>query len=145
MWSFFVSKIRYKKVYKANDAFLYLLDRLSEKDDGAGGDIAGWGKDEAMEKWSEYVHDADGNLRTKYRVIVETGGVFRDPDGVRRAYTLREMMAYSIYNSESQVKGNLIWDPVCTPWWKPLRYRITSWIRQSTTLSCFPTKPLNSG
>ncbi len=102
------------KVYKANDAFLYLLNRLSESDNGAGGDIAGWNKDEAMEKWSEYVHDANGNLRTKYRVIVETGGVFRDPDGVRRAYTLREMMAYSIYNSESQVKGNLIWDQAST-------------------------------
>ena len=38
------------KVYKANDAFLYLLNRLSERDDGAGGDIAGWSKDEAMER-----------------------------------------------------------------------------------------------
>lgn len=112
------------KVYKANDAFLYLLNRLSEKDDGAGGDIAGWSKDEAMEKWSEYVHDADGNLRTKYRVIVETGGVFRDPDGVRRAYTLREMMAYSIYNNESQVKGNLIWDQAST------MVNMARWMRQ---------------
>ena len=112
------------KVYKANDAFLYLLNRLSESDNGAGGDIAGWSKDEAMEKWSEYVHDANGNLRTKYRVIVETGGVFRDPDGVRRAYTLREMMAYSIYNSESQVKGNLIWDQAST------MVNMARWMRQ---------------
>ena len=39
-----------------------------------------------MKRWSEYVHDADGNLRTKYRVIVETGGIFRDSDGDRRDY-----------------------------------------------------------
>ena len=102
------------KVYKANDAFLYLLGRLSERDDGAGGDIAGWSKDEALERWSEYVYDADGNLRTKYRIIVETGGVFRDPDGVRRAYTLREMMAYTLYNNESGAKGSLIYDQMST-------------------------------
>ncbi|WP_251317868.1 hypothetical protein [Flintibacter muris] len=112
------------KVYKANDAFLYLLGRLSEQDNQSGGDVAGWSKDEAMERWSEYIHDADGNLRTKYRVIVETGGVFRDPDGVRRAYTLREMMAYSIYNSESQVKGNLIWDQAST------MVNMARWMRQ---------------
>lgn len=113
------------KVYKANDAFLYLLSRLSERDDGAGGDVAGWSKDEAMEKWSEYVHDADGNLRTKYRVIVETGGIFRDPDGHRRAYTLREMMAYSLYNSESQARGNLIWDQAST------MVNMARWMRQA--------------
>ena len=112
------------KVYKANDAFLYLLGRLSERDNQSGGDVAGWSKDEAMEHWSEYIHDANGNLRTKYRVIVETGGVFRDPDGVRRAYTLREMMAYSIYNSESQVKGNLIWDQAST------MVNMARWMRQ---------------
>ena len=56
------------KVYKANNAFLYLLNRLSSNE-GSGG----WSEDEAMERWSEYVHDADGNLRTKYRIIVETG------------------------------------------------------------------------
>ena len=124
------------KVYKANDAFLYLLNRLSETDDGAGGDIAGWSKDEAMERWSEYVHDADGNLRTKYRVIVETGGVFRDPDGVRRAYTLREMMAYTIYNNESQVKGNLIWDQAST------MVNMARWMRQGKDQQ-FLEYPLN--
>ena len=74
------------KVYKANDAFLYLLNRLSERDGGTGGDIPDWSEDEAMKRWSEYVHDADGNLRTKYRVIVETGCIFRDSDGDRRDY-----------------------------------------------------------
>ena len=29
-----------------------------------------------------------------------TGGIFRDPDGGGRALTLRDMMAYSIYNNE---------------------------------------------
>ena len=33
------------KVYKANDAFLYLLGRLTETDDGSGVTIAGWSKD----------------------------------------------------------------------------------------------------
>ena len=124
------------KVYKANDAFLYLLGRLSEQDNQSGGDVAGWSKDEAMERWSEYIHDADGNLRTKYRVIVETGGVFRDPDGVRRAYTLREMMAYSIYNSESQVKGNLIWDQAST------MVNMARWMRQGKD-NQFLEYPLN--
>ena len=124
------------KVYKANDAFLYLLGRLSETDNGAGGDVTGWSKDEAMERWSEYVHDADGNLRTKYRVIVETGGVFRDPDGVRRAYTLREMMAYTIYNNESQVKGNLIWDQAST------MVNMARWMRQGKDQQ-FLEYPLN--
>ena len=124
------------KVYKANDAFLYLLGRLSETDNGAGGDVTGWSKDEAMERWSEYVHDADGNLRTKYRVIVETGGVFRDPDGVRRAYTLREMMAYTIYNNESQVKGNLIWDQAFT------MVNMARWMRQGKDQQ-FLEYPLN--
>jgi len=93
------------KVYKANDAFLYLLNCLSSTDSGNG-----WSADEAMTRWSEYVHDADGNLRTKYRIIVETGLVVKDPDGHRRAYTLREAMAYTLYNNESESRYNLIWD-----------------------------------
>ena len=97
------------KVYKANDAFLYLLKCLSSTDSSDG-----WSADEAMEKWSEYVHDADGNLRTKYRIIVETGSVFNDPDGYLRAYTLREMMAYTLYNHEPQERYNLIWDQAST-------------------------------
>ena len=124
------------KVYKANDAFLYLLNRLSEGDDGAGGDIAGWSKDEAMERWSEYVHDADGNLRTKYRVIVETGGIFRDPDGVRRAYTLREMMAYTLYNNEGGAKGSLIYDQMST------MVNMARWMRQAKDAQ-FLEYPLN--
>ncbi len=112
------------KVYKANDAFLYLLNRLSEKDDGAGGDIAGWSKDEAMEKWSEYVHDADGNLRTKYRIIVETGAIIRDPDGGRRAFTLRDMMAYSLYNNEGSGNYTLIHDQMST------MVNMARWMRQ---------------
>ena len=43
------------KVYKANDAFIYLLGRLSEK----GGAGSGWSKDEAIDKWSEYIHDKE--------------------------------------------------------------------------------------
>ena len=95
------------QVYKANDAFLYLLGRLTETDNGSGGSNPGWSKDEAMEKWSEYVKDRDGNLRTKYRIIVETGIILRDPDGGRRAYTLRDMMAYSLYNNEASERYNL--------------------------------------
>ena len=113
------------KVYKANDAFLYLLNRLSERDDGAGGDIAGWSKDEAMERWSEYVHDADGNLRTKYRIIVETGAIIRDPDGGRRAFTLRDMMAYSIYNNEGSGQYTLIHDQSST------MVNMAQWMRQA--------------
>lgn len=74
---------------------MYLLGRLSSNESNSG-----WSADEAMDRWSEYVHDTDGNLRTKYRVIVETGGIFIDPDSHCRAYTLREAMAYSLYNSE---------------------------------------------
>lgn len=98
------------KVYKANDAFLYLLKRLSSNESNDG-----WDADTAMENWSEYVHDADGNLRTKYRIIVETGGVFKDPDGMRRAYTLREMMAYSLFNNENRGKDDLQSQP-CPAW-----------------------------
>jgi len=65
------------KIYRANDAFLYLLNRLSSSETSSG-----WTADEAMTNWSSYVHDADGNLRTKYRVIVETGGIFKNPDGL---------------------------------------------------------------
>ena len=97
------------KVYKANDAFLYLLNCLSASDTSGG-----WSADEAMERWSEYVNDADGNLRTKYRIIVETGGVFRDPDKGRRAYTLREAMAYSLYNNEGSGNYTLIYDQAST-------------------------------
>ena len=43
--------------------FLYLLGRLSTTSSGSG-----WSKEEAIKKWAEYVHDANGNLRTKYRV-----------------------------------------------------------------------------
>ncbi len=108
-------------VYKANDAFVYLLGRLSETN-GAG---TGWSKEDALTKWSEYVHDSQGNLRTKYRVIIETGGIFVDPDGVRRAYTLREMMAYSLYNNEPAERYNLIWDQAST-----IR-NMAQWMRQS--------------
>ena len=113
------------KVYKANDAFLYLLGRLTETDDGSGVTIAGWSKDEAMEKWSEYVKDKDGNLRTKYRIIVETGMVLTDPDGGVRAYTLRDMMAYSLYNNEPQEQYNLIWDQSSTT------VNMAQWMRQA--------------
>lgn len=109
------------KVYKGNDAFIYLLSRLTEK--GSAG--SGWSKDEAIEKWSEYIHDKDGNLRTKYRIIVETGGVVVDPDGNRRAYTLREMMAYSLYNNEPSAKNNLIYDQSSTI------KNMSRWMRQS--------------
>ena len=98
------------QVYKANNAFLYLLGRLTETDNHSGGSNPGWSADEAMEKLSEYVKDKDGNLRTKYRIIVETGMILRDPDGGRRAYTLRDMMAYSLYNNEASQQYNLIWD-----------------------------------
>ena len=113
------------KVYKANDAFLYLLGRLTETDDGSGVTIAGWSKDEAMEKWSEYVKDKDGNLRTKYRIIVETGMVLTDPDGGVRAYTLRDMMAYSLYNNEPAEQYNLIWDQSSTT------VNMAQWMRQA--------------
>lgn len=78
-----------------------------------------------MTKWSEYIHDADGSLRTKYRIIVETGGVFVDPDGNRRAYTLRDMMAYSIYNSEPVTINHLIYDQSSTI------KNMARWMRQS--------------
>ena len=113
------------QVYKANDAFLYLLGRLTETDNGSGGSNPGWSKDEAMEKWSEYVKDRDGNLRTKYRIIVETGIILRDPDGGRRAYTLRDMMAYSLYNNEASERYNLIWDQSSTT------VNMAQWMRQA--------------
>lgn len=113
------------QVYKANDAFLYLLGRLTETDNGSGGSNPGWSKDEAMEKWSEYVKDRDGNLRTKYRIIVETGMILRDPDGGRRAYTLRDMMAYSLYNNEASERYNLIWDQSSTT------VNMAQWMRQA--------------
>ena len=108
------------KVYKANDAFLYLLGRLSETEDSAG-----WSADEAMEKWSEYVKDKNGDLRTKYRIIVETGMVLTDPDGGRRGMTLRDMMAYSLYNNEPQEQYNLIWDQSSTT------VNMAQWMRQA--------------
>ena len=108
------------KVYKANDAFLYLLGRLSETEDSAG-----WSADEAMEKWSEYVKDRNGDLRTKYRIIVETGMVLTDPDGGRRGMTLRDMMAYSLYNNEPQEQYNLIWDQSSTT------VNMAQWMRQA--------------
>lgn len=108
------------KVYKPNDAFLYLLGRLSENSSGSG-----WGKDEAISKWSEYVYDADGNLHSKYRIIIETGGVFVDPDGIRRAFTLRDMMAYSIYNNEGSGNYTLIHDQSST------MVNMAQWMRQA--------------
>ena len=108
------------KVYKANDAFLYLLNRLSSNE-GNGG----WSADEAMERWSEYVHDTDGNLRTKYRIIVETGAIVKDPDGYRRAYTLRDMMAYSLYNNEGFGRYTLIYDQSST------MVNMARWMRQA--------------
>ena len=107
------------KVYKANDAFLYLLKRLSANENSDG-----WDADVAMENWSAYVHDADGNLRTKFRIIVETGGIFKDPDGGRRAYTLREMMAYSLYNNEGSGPYTLIYDQMST------MVNMARWMRQ---------------
>ena len=120
------------KVYKANDAFIYLLGRLTE----TGGAGSGWSKEDAIEKWSSYIHDADGKLRTKYRIIVETGGVIVDPDGVRRGYTLREMMAYSLYNSEPSSVNHLIYDQSST-----IR-NMSRWMRQSKDQ--FLEYPLNS-
>ena len=113
------------QVYKANNAFLYLLGRLTETDNHSGGSNPGWSADEAMEKWSEYVKDKDGNLRTKYRIIVETGMILRDPDGGRRAYTLRDMMAYSLYNNEASQQYNLIWDQSSTT------VNMAQWMRQA--------------
>ena len=113
------------QVYKANSAFLYLLGRLTETDNHSGGSNPGWSADEAMEKWSEYVKDKDGNLRTKYRIIVETGMILRDPDGGRRAYTLRDMMAYSLYNNEASERYNLIWDQSSTT------VNMAQWMRQA--------------
>lgn len=113
------------QVYKANNAFLYLLGRLTETDNHSGGSNPGWSADEAMEKWSEYVKDKDGNLRTKYRIIVETGMILRDPDGGRRAYTLRDMMAYSLYNNEASERYNLIWDQSSTT------VNMAQWMRQA--------------
>ena len=113
------------QVYQANDAFLYLLGRLTETDNHSGGYNPGWSTDEAIDKWSEYVYDEDGNLRTKYRIIVETGMVLRDPDGGRRAYTLRDMMAYSLYNSEASQQCNLIWDQSSTT------VNMAQWMRQA--------------
>ena len=115
------------QVYKANNAFLYLLGRLTETDNHSGGSNPGWSADEAMEKWSEYVKDRDGNLRTKYRIIVETGMILRDPDGGRRAYTLRDMMAYSLYNNEASERYNLIWDQSSTT------VNMAQWMRQAKT------------
>ena len=113
------------QVYEANDAFLYLLGRLTETDNHSGGSNPGWSEDEAMEKWSEYVKDKDGNLRTKYRIIVETGMILRDPDGGRRAYTLRDMMAYSLYNNEASQQYHLIWDQSSTT------VNMAQWMRQA--------------
>ena len=113
------------QVYEANDAFVYLLGRLTETDNHSGGSNPGWSEDEAMEKWSEYVKDKDGNLRTKYRIIVETGMILRDPDGGRRAYTLRDMMAYSLYNNEASQQYNLIWDQSSTT------VNMAQWMRQA--------------
>ena len=113
------------QVYEANDAFVYLLGRLTETDNHSGGSNPGWSADEAMEKWSEYVKDKDGNLRTKYRIIVETGMILRDPDGGRRAYTLRDMMAYSLYNNEASQQYNLIWDQSSTT------VNMAQWMRQA--------------
>ena len=113
------------QVYEANDAFVYLLGRLTETDNHSGGSNPGWSEDEAMEKWSEYVKDKDGNLRTKYRIIVETGMILRDSDGGRRAYTLRDMMAYSLYNNEASQQYNLIWDQSSTT------VNMAQWMRQA--------------
>ena len=113
------------QVYKANSAFLYLLGRLTETDNHSGGSNPGWSADEAMEKWSEYIFDESGNLRTTYRIIVETGMILRDPDGGRRAYTLRDMMAYSLYNNEASQQYNLIWDQSSTT------VNMAQWMRQA--------------
>ncbi len=121
-------------VYKANDAFVYLLTRLSETT-GAG---SGWSKEEALDKWSEFTYNSSGELRTKYRVIIETGGIFVDPDGVRRAYTLREMMAYSLYNNESVQRNNLIWDQASTI------KNMAQWMRQAKD-DQFLEYPLDEG
>ena len=108
-------------VYTANKAFIYLLSRLSETN----GEGSGWSEDEAISKWTEKTYDDDGNLRTKYRVIVETGAVLTDPDRVSRAYTLREMMAYSLYNNEKGNQYDLLWDQ------SPTIVNAAQWMRQS--------------
>ena len=109
------------QVYKANDAFVYLLTRLSE----TGGEGTGWSREEALTNWSDFVYDTVGNLRTRYRIIIETGGTFVDPDHIHRAYTLREMMAYSLYNNEPFSQNNLIWDQAATV------RNMAQWMRQS--------------
>ena len=109
-------------VYKANDAFIYLLTRLSE----TGGEGTGWSTEDALSNWADTVYDSSGNQRTKYRIIIETGGIFSDPDRVVRAYTLREMLAYSLYNNEAtDVPYNLIWDQAST------MRNMAQWMRQA--------------
>ena len=116
-----VTSGNFYNVYKANDAFVYLLTRLSETS-GAG---TGWSTEDALSNWADTVYDSSGNLRTKYRIIIETGGIVTDPDGVRRAYTLREMLAYSLYNNEADVRYNLIWDQATT------MRNMARWMRQA--------------
>jgi len=78
-------------VYTANKSFLYLLNRLTEIGSG-GGALPGWSEDVALKNWSEYVHDKDGNLRTKYRIII----------------------VYSLFNSEPTTVNHLIYDQTST-------------------------------
>ena len=51
--------------------------------------------------------------------------ILRDPDGGRRAYTLRDMMAYSLYNNEASQQYNLIWDQSSTT------VNMAQWMRQA--------------